>query len=186
MRKSALLAVVVFAVLGWPAPPAYAHAVLSAAVPQQGSVVAVPPEQVVLRFSEAVQIVPGRSQVIGPDGKRINEGDPEVTPAGLVIKLRPAERPLGTYLVSYRIISADSHPVSGAYTYSVGAPSENAPTAPVEEVDPAVRTATAVTKWFGYAGLSLALGPVLVLALWWPRRLSRAGPVRLARAGLAL
>ncbi|WP_133879228.1 copper resistance CopC/CopD family protein [Paractinoplanes brasiliensis] len=176
----------VFAVLGWPAPPAYAHAVLSAAVPQQGSVVAVAPEQVVLRFSEAVQIVPGRSQVIGPDGKRISEGDPEITPAGLVIKLRPAERPLGTYLVSYRIISADSHPVSGAYTYSVGAPSENAPTAPVEEVDPAVQTATAVTKWFGYAGLSLALGPVLVLALWWPRRLSRAGPVRLARAGLAL
>ncbi|MBL7259520.1 copper resistance protein CopC [Actinoplanes sp. LDG1-01] len=174
------------AALCWPAPPAYAHAVLSAAVPQQGSVVKAAPERVVLKFSENVRIVPGRSQVIGPDGKRINEGDPEITPEGLVIKLRPAERPLGTYLVSYRIISADSHPVSGAYTYSVGAPSENAPTAPVERVDPAVVTATAVTKWIGYAGLSVALGPVLILALWWPRRLSRRGPVRLARGGLAL
>ncbi|GAB2606124.1 copper resistance protein C [Paractinoplanes abujensis] len=187
MRKSALLAVCLLALAGWwPAQPAFAHAVLSAASPQQGSVVPAAPERVVLRFSENVQVVPGRSQVIGPDGKRISEGDPEITAEGLVIKVRPAERPLGTYLVSYRIISADSHPVSGAYTFSVGAPSENAPTAPVEEVAQSVQTATAVTKWLGYAGLSLALGPVLVLALWWPRRLSRAGPVRLARGGLAL
>ncbi|MBM2614202.1 copper resistance protein CopC [Actinoplanes sp. LDG1-06] len=174
------------AALCWPAQPAYAHAVLSAAVPQQGSVLKEAPEQIVLQFSEQVQIVPGRSQVIGPDGKRINDGDPEVTPQGLVIKVRPADRPLGTYLVSYRIISADSHPVSGAYTYSVGAPSANAPTVPDEEVDPAVRTATAVGKYLGYAGLTLALGPVLMLALWLPRRLSRRGLLRLAYGGLGL
>ena len=34
--------------------------------------------------------------------------------------------PNGTYLVNYRVISADSHPVAGAFTYSVGAPSARA------------------------------------------------------------
>ncbi len=175
------LAVIVPA-LGWPAQPAEAHAILTQASPQQGSVVKAAPEQVMLRFNEAIQVIPGRTQVIGPDGKRVNVGDPVPQQNGMTIKLRPADRPLGTYLVSYRIVSADSHPISGAFTFSVGAPSASAPSAPDEGVDPAVQTATAVSKFFGYGGLTLAVGPVLFLALWFRRR----SLVTMARAGLGV
>ncbi|MCO8275800.1 copper resistance protein CopC [Actinoplanes sp. TRM 88003] len=175
------LAVIVSA-LGWPAQPASAHAILTVAVPQQGSVVKVAPDQVELRFNEAIQVIPGRTQVIGPDGKRVNVGDPVPLQNGMTIKLRPADRPLGTYLVSYRIVSADSHPISGAFTFSVGAPSASAPTAPDEGVHPAVQTATATAKFFGYGGLTLAMGPVLFLALWFQRR----SLVTMARAGLGV
>ncbi len=85
------------------------------------------------------------------------------------------------------MISADSHPVSGAFTYSVGAPSEP----PVDSGDdsranPTVGNAIKIAKFVGYAGLLLLVGPALVLALLWPRRLSRRGPARLAWTGLGL
>ncbi len=47
----------------------------------------------------------------------------------LRIPVRRADQPLGTYLVSYRVISADSHPVGGGFTFSVGAPSATPPQA---------------------------------------------------------
>ena len=43
-----------------------------------------------------------------------------------------------------------------------------------------------VLRFLGYAGLTLIAGPALLLALLWPRRLARRGPVRLVRAGLIL
>ena len=90
-------------------------------------------------------------------------------------------------LVSYRVISADSHPVSGAFTYSVGAPS----TPPVDSgadsrADPVVGNGIKVAKYLGYVGLALLVGAALVLAVLWPRRLPRSGPARLAWAGLGL
>ncbi|MFC7530892.1 copper resistance CopC/CopD family protein [Actinoplanes sp. GCM10030250] len=183
-----LLAVVLGAcvAVGLPAGPASAHAVLTAAVPQQGSVVPTFPEAVLLTFNESVRIVPGRTQVVGPDGKRLNAGDPEPVPGGLSIALRATDRPLGTYLVSFRVISGDSHPVSGSFTFSVGAPSAGAPQAVDAGVDPVVRVATSTAKYAGYLGVVLVIGPVLMLAWWYPRRLSRRPLSGLFRTGLAV
>jgi putative copper export protein len=96
--------------------------------------------------------------------------------------------PRGTYLVTYRVVSADSHPVGASFTYSYGAPSAGSPV-PVESaghIDPAVRVGIAFSRYLGYAGLILLAGPALALLALWPRRLSRTGPIRLAFAGLAL
>ncbi|MEV4641915.1 copper resistance protein CopC [Actinoplanes sp. NPDC049548] len=170
------------AVVG-PAAPASAHAALVAATPEPGSVVNAPPAEIVVRFSEAVTPVPGRTQVLAPDGKRITG---TVTAAGplLKIQIRRAGQPLGTYVVSYRVISADSHPVGGAMTFSVGAPSARPAESDPTGVHPSVTVAGPLFKIAGYAGLTLIVGPALLLALLWPRRLSRRGPVLLVRAGL--
>ena len=183
------LALCAFAVLAGPAAPASAHAVLASSAPVADAVVPSAPGEVVLRFSEAVRLVPGKIRVIGPDGKRVDVGEPSVSGGTVTVTLRPGG-PRGTYLVSYRVISADSHPVAGGYTYSVGAPS----TAPVDteagsadaEVDPFLKVAIPVAKYVGYAGLVFLVGPVLVLALLWPGRLSRRGPARLVWTGLGL
>jgi copper transport protein len=169
-----------------PAAPASAHAVLSQASPKQGEVLREAPAVVTLVFSESVQVVPGRTQVFGPDGKRINDGDAVATARGMTIALRTPDRPLGTYLVSYRIISADSHPVSGAYTFSVGAPSNGPPPEVNDGIDPVVETAVPVAKYAGYLGLVLAAGPILMLALWYPARLGRGGLRAMAWTGLGL
>jgi copper transport protein len=104
------------------------------------------------------------------------------------IAVDPSE-PNGTYLVTYRVISADSHPVAGGYTYSVGAPSappsDGGGTAEAET--PRLLAVTIpVVKYIGYGGLVLLVGPTLVLALLWPHRLSRTAPTGLAYAGLGL
>lgn len=174
------------AVLLGPAPPVSAHAALVSTSPVQGSVIGRSPTQAVLTFSEPVRLVAGKAQVLAPDGKRITAGEPSLAGRTLTIPIRVPDRPLGTYLVSYRVISADSHPVAGGFTFSVGAPSFTVPQPRDGGVDPAVRVGVPVAKYLGYAGLALVIGPTLMLALLWPRRLSRAGPIRLVRVGLAL
>src|SRR3712207_5007210 len=96
-----LLGLLSLAVL--PASPAQAHAVLSATTPAQGSVVQSVPDAVSLTFSEPVGVLPGKIQVFAPDGKRIHAGDPVAEGGRLVVPLRTPDRPLGSYVVSFRI-----------------------------------------------------------------------------------
>jgi copper transport protein len=174
-----------FTLLG-PASPASAHAALVDTDPGNGTVVPDAPNKVTLTFSESVQLVSGKIQVLGPDNQRADQGKPTQDGATVTIPLR-AGGGRGTYLVSYRVISADSHPVGGTVTYSVGAPSTT-PTATINDtkVDPVVRGLIPIGKYLGYAGLVLLVGPVLVLALLWPHRLSRRGPARLVNTGIGL
>lgn len=181
----ALLGLVV--ALLFPGSPAQAHAALVRTSPVQGSVVQTAPAEVVVTFSEHVTPVASKIQVIAPSGKRINSGTPTVEGASLHIPVS-TDVPRGTYLVSYRVISADSHPVGASFTYSYGAPSAtgSAPGDSAGHTDPVVRTAVSIAHGLGYAGLILVAGPALVLFALWPRRLDRRAPTRLAFAGLGL
>ncbi|RQX18413.1 copper resistance protein CopC [Micromonospora ureilytica] len=186
LAAAAGLLVTVVALLIAPATSASAHAVLESSSPAASSIVPSGPSEVVLTFSESVRKVPDKIRVIAPDGSRADRGEPSFSGGVVTIPVDPAGA-RGTYLVSFRVISADSHPVSGAFTYSVGAPS----TPPVDSgtdsrANPVVETAVKVARFLGYAGLVLLVGPALVLAALWPRRLSRRGPTRLAWIGLGL
>ncbi|MEU6020647.1 copper resistance protein CopC [Micromonospora sp. NPDC047134] len=186
LTAAAGLLVTVVALLLAPASPAAAHAVLSSSSPAASSVVPNAPTEVVLTFSEPVRKVPDKIRVIAPDGSRVDRGEPTFADSLVSIPVDTSGGN-GTYLVTYRVISADSHPVSGAFTYSVGAPSEP----PVDSgddsrADPVVSNAVKVIKFVGYAGLLLLVGASLVLAVLWPRRLPRTGPTRLAWTGLGL
>ncbi|MEU1601903.1 copper resistance CopC/CopD family protein [Micromonospora matsumotoense] len=180
------LLITLVALLLAPAGPASAHAVLSSSSPVASAVVPSAPSEVVLTFSESVRKVPDKVRVIAPDGSRADRGEPRFEGSVVTIGVDPAG-PQGTYLVSYRVISADSHPVSGAFTYSVGAPS--APptdTGSDSRTDPVVGVGVKVTKYLGYAGLLLVVGPALVLAALWPLRLPRRGAARLLWSGAGL
>ncbi|HEY0698390.1 MAG TPA: copper resistance CopC family protein, partial [Micromonospora sp.] len=182
----ALLLTAFTALLG-PAAPASAHAVLASSTPAADQVLSTAPAKVVLTFTESVREVPGTIRVIGPDGKRVDRGDPTFDGATVTIAVDPGG-PRGTYLVSYRVISADSHPVAGGYSYSVGAPSATPSDtdAGAASTDRAVQVAVSVAKFLGYAGLLLLFGGALVGLLLWPRRLSRAGPARVVALGAGL
>ena len=180
------LLLLLVALLLVPASPAAAHAVLVSSSPAASAVVPEAPAQVVITFSEGVRKVPGKVRVIAPDGSRADRGEPTFQGAEVTIPVDPSGG-RGTYLVSYRVISADSHPVSGAFTYSVGAPSEPPTDSGSDNrANPVTENAVKVAKYAGYTGLLLLVGPALVLAALWPRRLSRRGPARLAWTGLGL
>ncbi|AEV82087.1 copper resistance protein CopC [Actinoplanes sp. SE50] len=169
------------------AGPASAHAALVSSDPGTGTIVPDAPNKVTLTFSESVQLISGKIRVVAPDGSRADQGDPAVDGSRVTIPLRSGGA-RGTYLVTFRVISADSHPVGGTFSYSVGAPSTppSADDSANVKVDPVVRTLIPVGKYLGYAGLVLLVGPVLVLALLWPQRLSRRGPGRLIWTGIGL
>lgn len=188
-RRLAAAAGVLFGLLAvvlGPAAPASAHAALVASDPSNGTIVPDAPNRVTLTFSESVQLLPGKIQVLTPDSARADQGEPQSGGSTVTIPLRSGLG-RGTYLVSYRVISADSHPVAGSLTFSVGAASA-APTGDgvSETTDPVVRTLIPISKYLGYAGLVLLIGPVLVLALLWPHRLSRTGPAKLVWTGIGL
>ncbi|WP_245722326.1 copper resistance CopC/CopD family protein [Micromonospora matsumotoense] len=168
-----------------PATPAAAHAALVATSPVRDAVISAPPGEVVLVFSEAVSPVIGRVQVLGPDGRRVTVGEPVAQGATLRIPVRVPDRPLGTYLVSYRVISADSHPVAGSFAYSAGAPSATPPE-PVAVDERPAGAWTPAARYVGYLGLVLAVGPTLLGAVRWPRRRRRRAVTATGYVGLAL
>jgi methionine-rich copper-binding protein CopC/putative copper export protein len=186
-----LLAVLAFA------SPASAHASLVGTDPARGTIADVAPTVITLRFSESVQPVAERTRVVAPDGKEASAGKAKRGSSSSQVKI-PLKKGLGkgTYVVSYRIISADGHPVSGGYTFSILTPSKAAASVGDTSglnaddggaaVDPWVRGVQSATRYMGYAGISLLAGPVLMLLALWPRRLSTKGPGRLAWTGWGL
>ncbi|MFF4844272.1 copper resistance CopC/CopD family protein [Streptomyces collinus] len=150
------------------AAPASAHAALTGSDPAQGVVVDKAPTQVSLTFSEKVAMNDDSLQVLDPKGKNVETGAP-VNPGGTTyaVKLK-GNLPKGTYTVAYQVVSEDSHPVSGAYTFSIGAPSQTV----VSGVGTAagggvVGALYAVGRYVSYAGfIVLAGGAAFVLACW--------------------
>jgi copper transport protein len=170
-----------------PATPAAAHAYLVGSDPVGGEIRQTAPAEVVLTFSEPVRPVADRVMVVGPDGDRVEAGAPDLDGARLIIPLGDGADARGTYLVSYRVISVDGHPVGGSLTYSVGAPSETPPEPTVaDRDDAALRAGMSATRYVGYAGLVLLVGPAVMLALLWPQRLPRRPVARLLWTGLGL
>ncbi|MET7898812.1 copper resistance protein CopC [Streptomyces mirabilis] len=162
-----LLLAVIGAVLAG-AAPASAHAALTGSDPQQGAVVSQAPTQVSLTFSEKVAMSAGSVRVLDPKGKRVDTG--KATDLGGTtygVKLHSG-LPDGTFTVTYQVVSADSHPVSGAFTFSVGAPSQTS----VALSDPAVGGGVVgalygVGRYVSYAGFILLVGgAAFVLACW--------------------
>ncbi|WP_426507627.1 copper resistance CopC/CopD family protein [Dactylosporangium sp. McL0621] len=175
------------AILVLPAAPASAHAELEQTAPVAGTVLDQMPGEVTLTFSEQVRLVADKIKVVAPDGSRADTGKPAVRDQELVIPLKTGG-PKGTYLVSYRVISADSHPVSGGYSFSFGQPSAtpNADDGKDVQTDGVVKNAMSVARFLGFAGLVLLVGPALILLALWPRRLSTRDPGRLALGGAGL
>ncbi|MFF4136945.1 copper resistance CopC/CopD family protein [Streptomyces mirabilis] len=162
-----LLLAVIGAVLAG-AAPASAHAALTGSDPQQGAVVGRAPTQVSLTFSEKVAMSDDAVRVLDPKGKRVDTG--KATDLGGTtygVKLHSG-LPDGTFTVTYQVVSADSHPVSGAFTFSVGAPSQTS----VALSDPAVGGGVVgalygVGRYVSYAGFILLVGgAAFVLACW--------------------
>ncbi|WP_104524729.1 copper resistance CopC/CopD family protein [Blastococcus atacamensis] len=198
MRRTALLLALL--VTGWlgagvvTADPAAAHASLVSTEPGEGARLDAAPGAVTLRFSEGVSLGAGYARVLDGDQQRVDAGAAEVEGAVLTIPLR-GNLPDGGYLVTYRVISADSHPVAGAFSFAVG-DAELLATggeAAQDDTDPVVGALLPVARWLGFAGLALAVGLPVLAATCWPagwaaprlRRAASLGAVAVVIGALA-
>jgi copper transport protein len=165
---------------------ALAHATLQATVPERGAKLDVPPGQVEFRFDEAVEASFGALRVFDSKGQEIQSGKafhPGGKGAQIAVKLKPGLGD-GTYTATYRVVSADGHPVSSGFVFTVGEAA-----APAESLDqllagggtgPVTNTALSVARGVQYGAIAIGLGALIFfLAVW--RASSRAFTARLER-----
>jgi methionine-rich copper-binding protein CopC len=152
-RRLLLLLAVAGALVWLTGAPAAAHASLLRTDPQDGSVVATTPQQVVLTFNEPIRLPDSAVKAFRPDGSAWKVSA-EVTDNRLVVT--PGEDPgSGTVVVAWKVISADGHIVGGALTFSIGAPSDGGAAAAGGASQPP--RSVSVLRWLaaGVAGLGL-------------------------------
>jgi copper transport protein len=165
------------------AAPAWAHAALESTTPQQGSQVSTAPSSVSLTFSEGVGINPQSVEVLDPGGHRVDKGDPHNPggqPSTVNVDLR-AGLPKASYTVVWHVVSADSHPVSGTFSFGVGVAAGTAPAA--AGGSPLVGGLDGLLRGIAYAGAVLLVGGTSFLAWLWPAGMALARPRRLVGAG---
>lgn len=129
MKKLLVLLVSLFIVA-----PASAHTSLVSSVPLSGAVLNEVPAEVRIKFNEDLLLVddknPNRIEVINGVGQVVS-GMSVVEGPEIFTALDLSFEPSGEYLVKYRVVSADGHPIEGEYQFTVAAP--EVISAPVEE-----------------------------------------------------
>ena len=161
-RLVAVVLVLAAAILG-PAP-AFAHASLENSEPTAGAVLDASPETVTIRFSEAVGIQAAAIRLFDASGSPVDIGasrHPDGQASAVTASLPPLVNAL--YVVSWRAVSADGHPVRGAYTFTVGPATVVDPGSVVSEILKGTRASPAVSLLSGLArGLFLLCFALLI------------------------
>ncbi|MGB3376361.1 MAG: CopD family protein [Microbacterium sp.] len=104
-----------FTLLG--AQAALAHAQLLSTTPGDGAVLEQAPDEARLHFDEAIRIVDGGIRLVADDEQPVALGA-RVLDSDVVVALPALED--GRYTLSYRVTSADGHPVAGVISFTVG------------------------------------------------------------------
>lgn len=163
-----------------------AHAVVESTNPRDGQVVATAPKAITVTFNEPVRLSPEGVQLLDAAGKpvphTVKSLDNQVT--------YTPEGPLadGTYIVSWRVISADTHPIAGGISFSVGAPSENVIAVPGQGSHRDVSLLKVIAEIIRYGGV-LGLTGLLAFATYLApvaRRRSPRFAQRVSRSSVAL
>ena len=172
--RVAICALVVAGALTAPAT-AGAHAVLQHSTPHADATVDRSPRSIVFDFNERVAAGPGAIRVFDERGRRIDHGEiehPRPQSAGVPL---PGSLGRGVYTATYRVISADGHPVSGGISFGVKAPVRVGRTGPTvaelladQEPGAAVEGAYGTVRGLQYAALLLLLGALAFRLLVWP------------------
>ncbi|MER6094677.1 copper resistance protein CopC [Streptomyces sp. NPDC001728] len=155
------------------AAPASAHAALTGSDPKDGAVVATAPKEVNLTFSEQVAMSPDSIRVLDPAGRRADTGEIINLCSDSVVRYGVALRaglPDGTYTVAWQTVSADSHPISGAFTFSIGAPSTTSVALPDRTAGGGLVGALyGIARYLSYAGFAVLVGGGAFVLVCWPR-----------------
>jgi methionine-rich copper-binding protein CopC len=98
-----------------------AHAFLDRANPAVGSSLATPPQRVSIWFTQELEPAFSSIEVRDQAGNRVDAGDSKLDAADaalLQVSLKPL--PPGAYKVAWRVVSVDTHPTEGTFTFFVG------------------------------------------------------------------
>jgi copper transport protein len=149
MRRALLIAGLV--ALALPAA-ASAHATLRSTTPHFGTEVQSAPGTIWLHFDQRVKILPGAIAVLNDHGRNF-AGASRIEGTDVVAVVHPIKR--GAYTVRWRAISADSHVVSGVWTFGFGVPAPSVNDA-YGAGGPTVQEH--IVRWLWFVSLAVAIG----------------------------
>jgi len=171
----ATLAVALVVVL---ASPAFAHATLDTTNPAPGAVLTGTPNAITLEFSEPVTVALGGIRLYNQKGDRIATDPPTKPAADTVSTETRGKLADGSYVVTWRVTSADTHPIQGAFTFQIGT-AGNATGRDVtgladrlladQRGAKAVGEAWGAARFLAFAGIAVLIGSVAFCVLVWPR-----------------
>jgi copper transport protein len=166
MRRGLVLAAAAASALAVPAV-AWSHAALLRTVPAASVVVNTPPKQVALVFSEAVEPRFAIVSVTDAGATQLTAGSPQRSPANADELDVPVKHlPEGWYLVVWRVISVDGHPVRGAFTFAVGPNPGPAPQFVIPNLSETAATPALVTaRWIALLSFMAAIGLFVLRAI---------------------
>ncbi len=161
---------------------AAAHASLEGTSPERGAELKRAPDRVVFHFSESVEAAFGAVRVYDGRGRRVDTGG-TTHPAGRSDSVTSSLRHGlgdGTYTATYRVISADSHPVSGGFVFTVG--KGGTPARSLDQLldaggaGPITEAGFGIVRGLSYLALALAAGGIFfVVRVWRPAVQAVAG-----------
>jgi copper resistance protein C len=156
------------------AAPASAHDELVGSTPASGEQLDAAPVEVVLTYSAAINTDGAAVAVVDADGTDWAAGEHVIETNTLTFPLK-ADMPEAGYLIEWRVVSSDGHPISGTIPFAVGdaeplteAPTDAAPT------QPAGSDASLTLAITGIAFGVVVIGLVVILVL--ARRKRANGP----------
>jgi copper transport protein len=177
-KRVSLIAVVVAALVA--VPIAAGHAMLVSTTPGNDVVLERSPRSVVLRFNEPVESAFGSIRAYDSQARRVDDGRiarPDERTVTVGVDRRLAR---GTYTVTWRVVSADSHPVSGAFVFHVKEPGANPAGIAAQVLESGtprgVTVLFTVVRFLVFALLLLVVGGAVALA--YPLRTAAAAGVR--------
>jgi copper transport protein len=158
-----LLGLLLVCTLATSSPQGFAHAVLLDSSPKPGEMLMQSPAEVVANFNEGVgpiffKVLDVKGQPVGDPGEIRLDG------TKMILPLR-ATLPNGTYVLTYRVISADTHPVGATFGFSIGEPMKTVDATADAGSRSIWSLAVAVNRWVLYAGMLWVAGTAMFLLL---------------------
>ena len=149
---------------------ASAHAILESSSPAPSALLASSPKEIRLDFDEQVESTLGDIRIYDSEQREISieKTVRSSTDASVVSAEVPALKS-GVYVVVWRVVSADGHPVSGAFPFEIGTKSTGTSAALLEKVlngtetTPPLGNPMSILRLLGFLGLILLIGSVSLL-----------------------
>jgi copper transport protein len=165
---------------------ASAHATLESSSPADGQSVLTSPSEIRITFSEAVTTISDGLSVLNADGKTVDTGSSEIVDGRTLVAPISETLSDGTYVATYRVLSADGHPVSGSFLFGVGEGALDQSALPSSNGDRLWEIIGGISRFIMYLAALVAAGVAFFLAFIHDRAEDRWRIVPFVRIGSIL
>jgi len=103
--------------------PSHGHSALVTSAPKADVILNLAPRSVTLTFNEEILELKGKQissvSLATVAGRKIALSKPQISANRLIARITSPTLKSGKYQISYRVVSADGHVITGGYTFTV-------------------------------------------------------------------